>query len=275
MKGLASGVGRVMKMSRKQVTHKRKLKEALKAKRKEDRETVIQFLSWDDNSYEFPSKRHNVRGQGRYSLKDTLVNLHTKYKNESKENKLSLSEFCKASPPHIKVIRHSSQMICLCKKFANICLRADAAKTLPRSPKGIAKLTDKEVIAKLKKLPTAICYRQWMDKPVKWKGVESKKTKLVDLCTTGKSFRTDLLLEMEGFRQHVKTATTQYEQIQILKKNLSPNEEMICQMDYSENWAGKYPKKSAASISTMINSPCTLCQYNTRMLKGRLRKNPM
>ena len=73
--------------------------------------------------------------------------------------------------------------------------------------------------------------------------MESKKTKLVDLCTTGKSFRTDLLLEMEGFRQHVKTATTQYEQIQILKKNLSPNEEMICQMDYSENWAGKYPKE--------------------------------
>ena len=51
------------------------------------------------------------------------------------------------------------------------------------------------------------------------------------------------MLEIEGFRQHVQTATTQYEQVRELKSNLEPLKEVTCQMDYSENWAGKYPEE--------------------------------
>ena len=67
--------------------------------------------------------------------------------------------------------------------------------------------------------------------------------KLCDVSTTARTFRSNLMLEIEGFRQHVQTATTQYEQVRELKSNLEPLKEVTCQMDYSENWAGKYPEE--------------------------------
>ena len=246
VKRVQSSVAAVVNLSRKSLRIKRKKrmnKDVRGRKRKEDRQKVLTFLCRADNSFELPSKRDNVRGQGRHSLKDTLKNLHGKFLKEIKPEVISLTSFCNARPPYIKVIRHTNRKQCLCHRCANICLKAEAAKTLPKSPQSIAAMTDDAILQKLETLPTSMKYMQWIKKPVQWKTKESKKMKLCDVSTTARTFRSNLMLEIEGFRQHVQTATTQYEQVRELKSNLEPLKEVTCQMDYSENWAGKYPEE--------------------------------
>ena len=124
--------------------------------RQETRQLVVDFICWSDNANELPSKKDVVRGQQQYSLTDTLLNLHKKFEAEHAGNPkvtICLSEFCKARPKFIRLIAAMQRRQCLCQRCANMCLRATATKLLPRSPNGIAEMSDEDITEKLDRLP--------------------------------------------------------------------------------------------------------------------------
>ena len=87
------------------------------------------------HAYELPSKKDQVRGEGRFSLTMTLENLHVQFMRENPTIRLCFSSFCNARTPNIRLIRFTHRKQCLCRKCANICLKSDVVKALPKNQK--------------------------------------------------------------------------------------------------------------------------------------------
>ena len=249
VKRLATRIGSTIGLSRKYVHPAKKEKVAAKSRttNKELKARVLLFLKREDNSYELPSKRDQVRGQGRYALTDTLARLHDKFLTEHPNESMCFSNFCNARTPNVRLIRYTNRKICLCKKCANLCLKSDVVKGLPKTPKGIIALTDNDIAAKLEDVPLtqkSVVYKQWLKQEVV--GCDTKKTKLCDLTTTRQMFIYEFLEEMPEIRAHCHRISAQYEAVAHIRENIQPCLEVVCQMDYSENWVSKFFKEISA-----------------------------
>ena len=247
VKRLATRIGSRIGLSRKYVHPAKKEKVAAKSRtmNKELKARVLLFLKREDNSYELPSKRDQVRGQGRYALTDTLARLHDKFLTEHPNESMCFSNFCNARTPNVRLIHYTNRKICLCKKCANLCLKSDVVKGLPKTPKGIIALTD--IASKLEDVPLtqkSVVYKQWLKQEVV--GCDTKKTKLCDLTTTRQMFIYEFLEEMPEIRAHYHRISAQYEAAAHIRENIQPCLEVVCQMDYSENWVSKFFKEILA-----------------------------
>ena len=113
------------------------------------RQTIRDFLKRPDHAYELPSKKNQVRGEGRFSLTMVLENLHVQFMQENPTIRLCFSSFCNARTPNFRLIRFTHRKQCLFRKCANICLKSDVVKALPKTPKGVTELIDDIIAEKL------------------------------------------------------------------------------------------------------------------------------
>lgn len=89
--------------------------------------SVINFLSRDDNSRNMPGKADKVKTGLRQSaqkrvLTDYMSNLHKKYLSENPTIKLSLASFQRIRPKHILTTSFITRDCCLCTKHQNMAL---------------------------------------------------------------------------------------------------------------------------------------------------------
>ena len=120
---------------------------------------------------------------------------------------------------------------------------------LPKSPQDVAETADTVIEQQLSNLPPEpVRTRQWTRCPVFHKGKTYKKTKLIDVSLTNNEMRALLCgKQFEKYRDHCARIATQYDQVRLLKETLQPHTEATVQMDYSENWAAKYPDEISAA----------------------------
>lgn len=175
-KGFARAVGAVSKVPRKYIFHSTKAaihqRKVLSSSRKA---IVVSFLKRPDNSSQLPGKKDQVRGQARYGLTDTMSNLYTKFRYEYSMLQISKAVFFRARPAYIKLVQWTNRKQCLCQKCANMSLRIDVVKALPKSGQAVNDMAEEEIEATLKTLPPNITFKQWRKVDIVFTGKLIKK----------------------------------------------------------------------------------------------------
>lgn len=184
-----------------------------------------------------------------YSLTDSLRNLYQKFVSENSDIKMSFVTFTRCRPKYIKLVRYTTRRQCLCQKCANFCLLLKPIANLPRSPPGILKLSDDDILNCIDNLDSEkdVSYRQWMRVEVDFKGKTIKKVKLTDIVKNKVEYREAVKSVLGSQREHDYRIGTQYKQVKQMRESLRPNLDVSVQMDYSENWAAKFPDEIVAA----------------------------
>lgn len=205
------------------------------------RDTIIEYLKRDDNSYCLPGKKDHVRGVQRYALGDTLRNLHGKFIREFPHMAISMATFTRARPNYIILTRYLQRRVCLCQRHANVALMAEASKVLPRSTTEIVSLTDDEITAKMEEIPVdEVNHHQWEKVDKTYNGKKISKINLVAKSKNKADFIVAFTSILPDFRAHCFRVQEQYHQITYLKENMQNVVEATLQLDYAENWNAKY-----------------------------------
>lgn len=246
-RGLVRTLSKKIKLSTADFFRKRVSKNMRRLNATQSKKLIISFMKRADNSFELPSKKDNIRGETRYALADSLVNLHQKFLRENSDISVSVSAFCKARPPNIK-LEYARRQICLCKDHANFALMIDATRVLPKSTSSAIEMADEEIIAKVKNLENStIKYHQWESMKVEQNGKIVTKVNLTEKTSAKAEFAEILQQSLPAFREHCHRVEVQYDQIHFMKKNLRPNTDVCIQLDYAENWAATYLKEISSA----------------------------
>ena len=216
---------------------RKSLKRARKAA--ETKRNVIEFLTREDNCHAMPGKKDHIKGDQVYYLVDTLNNLHEKFIRENTNVAISRATFCRYRPKHARLSKFMQRRVCLCLQHTNIALKLEGAKVLPRSTTSLLEMSEEDIKEKCKDVPEYIRYHSWQKEALIHKEKKISKVKLRAKKTARENFVAELLSDLPSFREHCNTVETQHREIRYLRDNLSPKE-LVCQLDYSENWAAKY-----------------------------------
>ena len=211
----------------------------------------------DDNSRMMPGKKdckkdNNEKKQTRV-LTDYLSNLHRKFKSENPTTKLSLASFCRIRPKNILLASFISRSTCLCVRHQNMSLLLKSARNekVQVSINADKVLDTKETfLADLKETVTSeeIVMNQWKRVTIEKKMV----MRVVNQKMTKQEFIDHTESQMQEFESHVSRVKTQYEEIKHLKENL-PENHIIVQMDFAENWACKSLNEIQSTYLNMTN----------------------
>ena len=212
-----NALSKTVKLSRDDIHKKRRRQSMRAAFARSRRALVADFLKQPQNSYELPSKKAQVRGSGTFGLTDTLHNLYRKFCAQYPEVRISRAVFCRARPPHIRLINYTQRRQCVCHRHANIALMVEAIKELPKSPDLLISMTDSDIKEKLEMVESShIVFRGWQQCEVEHNGKVYKKTKIIQMTMPTNRFRCQFLASMPEFRAHCLRVTTQYQQLRIL-----------------------------------------------------------
>lgn len=245
----ATKVGKAIKLSRKLVYRSRVYQKQRTVAARADKLHIVDYLKQGDNSVVLPGKRDNVRGQGLFGLVDTMENLYTKFCIEFPEYKLSRSTFFAARPAYIKLVAYTRRRQCVCQRHADVALKMQVAKVLPRSAMALCAMSDDEIRKKLCTMPssmTVIRYLNWKAQEISIENRVIKKTKLTRVEEKRSDFIDNLVGGMSVFREHCRRVVVQYQQLKHLQSRMMPKFEVTVQLDYAENWAVKYQDEIAA-----------------------------
>ena len=259
--GISKAISTKIKLSRDYIFRKRAARNMRASIARSQRVMVADFLKRPDNSYELPAKKDQIRGHGKFALTDTLSHLHSKFSQEFPEIKISKAAFCKVRPKNVTLVCYTKRRQCLCQRHANVALKVQAAKVLPRSAEQLVGMSDIEIRKKMEDIPDEeVKYISWLRSDVEYNGKTIKKVKLCDVKQKKEEFIQDFMTAMPEFRNHCQRITAQYTQVRVLKESLLPEREITVQMDYSENWSSKfqdeissvYYDKSQISLHPMV-----------------------
>ena len=261
-RGIVSSLSKKVKLAKKHVFSREKLQERSKTRKAATiRRKIREYLKRPENSYCLPSKKDQVRGEGSYALCDTLRNLHSKFINDHPAMAVSFSTFCKARPKHVKLCKFCLRNICLCRRHANMALKLDASKVLPKSTSAVLTMTKEEIEGKFEGCPTTdFKYHSWQIVQKVHKGKNIGRWNLVETSTTPEKLKEEILSELDDFKAHCLRVETQYSQLRILKSNLSSGVDATIQVDYAENWnivffneiSAAYYDKNQITIHPMV-----------------------
>ena len=94
---------------------------------------IVSFLEREDNSC-LPGKRDALKCKSEKLqvrvLSDYLYNLHTKFRSEFPDIKISLTTFSSCRQKNVKLVHFSSRKTCLCQKHQNMALKIKVLKQL-------------------------------------------------------------------------------------------------------------------------------------------------
>ena len=235
------------------------------ATKEKDKEEVSNFLEETVNSTMMPGKKYISKRTEKQKtvLNKTMKRLHQSYKTE-KKSKMSLSQFKKLRPKHIKTRSKASWVQCLCEKCENLNLKREALEkictvkfddiykmvnlTLCNKPDdqkwhhkrcidrecencGTSKI-QKVLIAQAPKHDTDVHWKVWENVTVK---TNSKRKMIVQKTGKIQELISQTLKELESFSQHIFLAKWQYHQYNELKNNLKEGT-VVMTMDFSENY---------------------------------------
>ena len=200
---------------------------------------IQEFRKRGDTSYELPDKKK----AGKFRLVDPVNNLYLKYKSESPGIKVGRSLFYSAVDPKVFIkVAYVSRNICLCLSHSNVPNMLAQCPTMPKSSQAVVMMTDDQIKQRMAALPGEISFRQWSQVKILYNGNEIVKYKpKVETMQKKQSIKHFLGL-MKDFQPHCQRIDNIYANIKILKETLQTNV-IVCQLDYSENWAMKYNKE--------------------------------
>ena len=139
---------------------------------------VVDFLKQPENSFELPCKKVQVRGYGTFALADTMSNLHKKFCAQFPQVSISRAVFCRSRPLNIHLIKYTHRRQCVCHRHANMDLKLEAVKVLPRSPDQLIAMTDEEIRGKLEGITSDnVEHRSWEQTEIEHKEKTYKKDK--------------------------------------------------------------------------------------------------
>ena len=197
-----------------------------------------------DNSFAFPSKKDNVRGETHYALANSLKHLHLKFIHERPSFSVSVSTFCRARPATVKIARFTQRHIC----HANFVLIIDAAKVLPKSTTETINLSDEEIGTKLNNITTShITYQKWETTQEEHKGKLFSHVNLIKKLSDRHHFISELQESLPAFKAHCERVQMQYEQIHHMKDTLRPGKDICVQLDYAKNWSATYLREISSA----------------------------
>ena len=100
-RGVRSALCSKIQLSRDYIFRSRK-KSTMRAELAQKHKDLIhQFLEREDNSYEMPGKKDQIRWRETFALCDTMRNLHAKFIRENAGLPVSVATFCRSRPRHI------------------------------------------------------------------------------------------------------------------------------------------------------------------------------
>lgn len=237
------------------------------------RQKVKDFFEKDDISRMCPGKRDYVKKNGvkkqKRVLLDSVKALQPKFFQETGIN-LPYTTLLRAKPFWIVAPKSRDRETCLCVKHENFELKLSKLNSLQqtshRSAEEIVKeyscdMTSYECMTglcdKCKKLTLqqgdneeTVTYFQWQSinekKLIKGENKTFKITKKVPVTSTIKHLRKALAEEIPIMKQHLYGIYNYNKQKKELKENITENEIMI-QIDFSENYTTKYAKEIQSS----------------------------
>ena len=133
-RGYSKLMSNTIAMSREYTSNSKKRTSVRASLARSQQTMVVEYLKRPSNCNELPSKKNRVRGNGVFGLTDTMQNLHSKFRMDHADIKISLLVFCLARPKHIHLIKYTARRQCLCQNHANVALTVDAVSVLPKSP---------------------------------------------------------------------------------------------------------------------------------------------
>ena len=205
---------------------------------------IKEFLDKPENSCELPTKRD----AGRRSLNDTLKNLHAKFRKENPGILISFSSFAKKKPHGYKSIKYTTRRQCLCIKHLNGKLKMDAIREPgdPTTVEDFLALTENEVEERiLAKEGDQITFQEWKLTDIKTKNGFIKRTRLLSLVVDKDDFMFLCTYVFRNLRDHIMRMKCQFQQVDALKRNLG-EDQVVTQMDYSENFECRYQDEPSA-----------------------------
>lgn len=259
--------------------HRREYKNKLNTDTKEQ---LKKFLERDDNSRPSTGKRETItrkkiKMQKRF-FNDSLYNLFLKFKREYPHAKLSYAEFCKNRPFWVLAPSAKDRETCLCKTHANTQLMADklfhhkviASNKIDRLMESLC--CDKSTkrcmyrecdICQEKQLETREFDSSLQTHWFSWRHkVEERERKTNDglkekinvhLTVKEKTYGTlQILLEdfttalKDKFGRQTFNIQHQHSTLRHLKENVH-EDEIIIQIDFAENYQGKYASEVQAA----------------------------
>lgn len=205
--------------------------------------SVINFLSRDDNSRNMPGKADKVKtGLGQSAQKrvltDYMSNLHKKYLSENPTIKLSLASFQRIRPKHILTTSFITRDCCLCTKHQNMALVLKAicqiGIAVPLNPETY--VDDPPIDLVREGIDTnEFTFDEWKRVSVEDKGKIKMVMRVVHVTKTKEEFLAHLEKQTAEFSDHVSRMKVQYQQIRLLKEKLPVNHAVI-HMDFAENY---------------------------------------
>jgi hypothetical protein len=199
---------------------------------------VLEFLKREENSTPLPGKRdQSVSGVQKYSLNDTIKNLHTSFLAENPDTPLSLSSFAKMRPNYMRPIQYADRRQCLCVRHRNGQLKMRAMRQTTSLSNFLNNNSDNQIEQIIHQLPTnSIRYQEWQREELIINGNIVKKLRLQQVEQKREDFAIKCKNEFIELRNHVRRVKIQYEELQQMKNNLTYGKYISCQLDYSENF---------------------------------------
>jgi hypothetical protein len=235
---IASHLAPKVGLNRKSILCKRKQSLLRRIEFNKEKASVVTFLKKPQNSTPLPGKRDQIgNGKQRYSLSDTMSNLHKAYRLQNPSSKISLATFCRQRPANMKTIQWADRRQCLCVHHQNGVLKLKALHKNISISRFLQENATDDITSMLVALPEGnIRFREWQKEEVAYQGTTLKKLRLQQLELSKDDFSAKFQDEFQDLRKHVHRMKTQYEELDRLRKNLEPLKHVTCQIDYSENY---------------------------------------
>jgi hypothetical protein len=263
---VASRIASEIGVSRKSVLTERKRNIEKRQQFNREKMAVIRFLKKAPNSTPLPGKRDvTSKGIQKYSLNETMSNLHLKYRNENRNSKISLATFCRQRPPYIKTIQWANRRQCLCVLHQNAKLKLSALHNNTGISNFLDENTKEDVTSMLCALPDQpVKFREWQKEDIEFEGKTIKKLKLKNVELSKQDFSEQFEHDFEDLREHVTRMRNQFDQLNQLKKEMPRLSHATCHMDYSENYACRYQDEPAQAFydSSQVTVHPMIINYN-------------
>lgn len=247
---VASHIASKIGVNRKSILGTRKKCSMRRTEYAKEKAMVIRFLKKPGNSNPLPGK-HDTSSKGiqKYTLSDTMSNLHQKFRVEHPNSTMSLATFCRQRPLYMKTILWADRRQCLCVQHQNGILKLKAIHNNMSVSRFLDANSEDDITNMLQSLPDKnISYREWQKEDVPYQGTTIKKLRLKHLELSKVEFCDQFQQQFADLRQHVFRMRKQFTEIEHLKNSLETQTEATCQLDYSENYACKFQDEPAQAF---------------------------
>lgn len=223
-KRLASYLSKKVNLNRRAIFSSSRTSKARRMQIAREKLNVVAFLRNPDNSTPLPGKKDQLsKGKLKYSLNDTIGNLHKKYLHENPASHISKATFARQRPPNFKLIQWANRRQCLCIRHQNAALKLKAIRKTESITTFLNKHDEQAIHKMLEDFSfDHVIYKEWRNTEIKYKDTVVNKMRLTELQANKMQFIHIFEEEFESLREHVRRIGTQYSELRNLRNSLEP-----------------------------------------------------